>query len=478
VLSGGCLVTPVDRRQLPEVGLERPPRLPDIHKRRLANGPEVWSIEHRGVPVITLHVLMANGAAADPPSRPGLAAMTADLLDESAGGSTALELHERIARIGARFDIEVGSDATVVTFTCLRRHLDAAADVLADMVVRPRFAEQDVARVRQLRLNRIAQLRDHPSAVAERLFASVLYPDDAYGHVPAGTTGAIAAIDRGELAAFYANAWRPDRAILIGTGDTSESELFDTFARRFASWGTAAAGAVASVAPDGCGGSAADSRQPRADSSFRPISAIVDRPGAAQSEIRIGRVAAPRVTPDYHALLVLNMVLGGQFTSRLNMNLREAKGLTYGARTAFDFRKRPGPFSAQTSVQTDATAVAIREIFAEFEALRGARPPADDELSRARAGLAGGYARNFETAEQIGRAALQLALYDLPDSDLVTFVDRIRAVDRAAIAAAAEAYLDPACFATVIVGDYERIRDSLEPIGLGGIAVHDANTLF
>jgi predicted Zn-dependent peptidase len=463
-------VTAVDRQRLPGVGVERPPRLPRITRRHLSNGPHVWSIEHRGVPVVTLHVLLPAGSAADPVARPGLAAMAADLLDESAGEYTALELHERIARIGARLDVEVGFDATILTLTSLSRHLDVAVDLVADMVARPRFEPVDVDRVRQLRLNRIAQLRDHAAAVADRLFVSVVYPDDPYGHVAAGTTGAVAAIDRDELVGFYHRAWRPDEAVLIATGDASESALYEALARRFEDWGRQAPavktnGAASHPAQD-------PERGFEASSSTRPLSAVVDRPGAAQSELRVGCVAAARLVPDYHALLVLNMVLGGQFTSRINMNLREAKGLTYGARTAFDFRRRPGPFSAQTSVQTDGTAVAIGEIFAELEALRGAKPPTGDELQRARAGLTGGYARNFETAEQVGRAALQLALYGLPDAELVTFVERVRAVDRDAVAAAAEAYLDVRRFSTVIVGDYERIRESLGPVGLADITVH------
>ena len=194
---------------------------------------------------------------------------------------------------------------------------------------------------------------------------------------------------------------------------------------------------------------------------------IVPRPGAPQSELRMGHVAAARSTPDYHALVAANMVLGGQFVSRINLNLREEKGLTYGARTAFDFRRLPGPFSLQVSVQTGGTAQAISEALDEIAAIRGPRPITGEELALGIAALTRGYARNFETAEQIARAAMQLALYDLPDDYFVEYVPRMEAITPEEATAAASRHLDPDRLVTLAVGDLDAIERDLPALGLG-----------
>ena len=194
---------------------------------------------------------------------------------------------------------------------------------------------------------------------------------------------------------------------------------------------------------------------------------VLVRPGAPQSELRIGHVAVPRRTPDYFALLAVNTVLGGQFVSRINLNLREDKGFTYGARTAFDFRKQAGPFVLQVSVQTAATAAAIRESLSEIAAIRGSRPVGADELAVGVAALTRGYARNFETADQVARATAQLALYDLPDDYFTQFVPTVERITPDEVTRAAERHLRPEELTTLIVGDLEAIRQSLDQLGLG-----------
>jgi predicted Zn-dependent peptidase len=194
---------------------------------------------------------------------------------------------------------------------------------------------------------------------------------------------------------------------------------------------------------------------------------VVHRSGAAQSELRIGRLAAARSTPDYHTLLVLNTVLGGQFVSRINMNLRQDKGYTYGARTSFDFRRGRGPFVLQASVHTSSTADAVREALGELEAIRGPRPVTPHELDTARAALTRGFPRNFETAEQIARGLAQLALYGLPDDYFEQFVPLVNAVTAAQVTESASAYLDPSTMITAIVGDRDAFGSRLPSLGLG-----------
>jgi zinc protease len=203
---------------------------------------------------------------------------------------------------------------------------------------------------------------------------------------------------------------------------------------------------------------------------------VVPRRAAQQSELRIGHVAVARSTPDYHALVSANMILGGQFVSRLNLKLREEKGFTYGARTAFDFRRLPGMFVFQASVQTGATAEAIRDTLDELSAIRGSRPATEHELTLGVAALTRGYARNFETAEQIARAVVQIALYDLPDDYFIEFVPRVAAVTVDDVTRVASQYLHPSELTTLVVGDDEVVGDTLQQLGLGAPAVLPADT--
>jgi zinc protease len=204
---------------------------------------------------------------------------------------------------------------------------------------------------------------------------------------------------------------------------------------------------------------------------------IVPRPGASQSELRIGHVAVARATPDYHALVAANMVLGGQHVSRINLNLRAEKGITYGARTVFDFRRRRGPFALQASVDTLATALAIRESIGEIAAIRGERPISADELAVGVAALTRGYARNFETSDQIARAVAQLALYGLPDDYYSQFVPRVESLTPNDVMSAAARHLDPARLTTLIVGDADAAGQDFGRLNLGDPVVVSADSI-
>ena len=452
-------MTRVDRTRLPLVGPDPPFRFPEIRKRPLPNGLSVWTAEHRSVPVLTFVLLLAIGSATDPAESPGLASLTGDMLDEGAGDRTALEVNDALARIGAQFDTEVGPDATILTLTTLARFRERALALLADLVFRPRFAHGEFERVRQLRANRLRQLRDLPPAVADRAFAVLLYGDHPYGHLAIGTEAALQQIRLDDVRRFHDAAYRPGKATLIAVGDASHDELAAGAAAAFSDWerGPATDATIEEAL--------ARARTPPPPRPRR--AAVLDRPGAAQSELRIGHVAASRDTADYHALVVLNMVLGGQFVSRINMNLREDKGYTYGARTSFDFRRGPGPFQLQVSVQTAVTGDAIREVGQELQALLSDRPVSARELDLARAALTRGYPRNFETADQIARSAAQLALYDLPDDYFAQFVPTVSALDLDTLARVAGRHLALDRLVTLIVGDRAQVEPGLAPLDLG-----------
>jgi predicted Zn-dependent peptidase len=443
----------VDRSRRPEPGPEPLFRFPQIARRTLPNGLRVWTVEHRGLPVIALIALVPAGASSDPMDRPGLAALTADMLDEGAGGRSALELQEAIGRIGASLDTEVGSDATMITLAMLSRFTDRGLGLLSDILTRPSLDEHEFTRLRELRVNRLTQLRDVPPSLADRAFSRLLFGTHPYAHLPMGTEPSLRAMTHDEVCAFHHRSYDPARATIVAVGDFSHAEMAQAVGNAFAGWTAAPATAHATAVP----------------ALVAPVVgsrvAIVARPGAPQSELRIGQVGAERTTRDYHALLVLNSVLGGQFVSRINMNLREQKGYTYGARTTFDFRRGRGPFLLQTSVQTQATAAAVRESFNELHAIRDERPATPDEVRLACASLTRGFPRSFETSEQVARAVAQLALYDLPDDSFEEFVPRVNATSEDEVTRVANAYLQPAEMITVVVGDPDVVAPALRAEG-------------
>jgi zinc protease len=458
-------VTAVDRSTLPRPHPSRPFVFPPIEKSSLPNGLRIWTVTHDVAPLVASMLLVDVGSADDPAGAEGLAALTADMLDEGSGARTAIDMSEALARIGAQFNAAIDADAMTFGLTTLRRFVGDGLAVLADMIVRPALRDEDFRRVRQLRLHRLAQLRDSPGAIAEQTFLDLLYGADPYGHSPLGRSAPLGALTVDDVHAFHAARIRPARTTLISVGDCTHGEIVGIAGEAFGGWdGGTQAGSPARppVRP------AIERGQPRGS---RPRLAIVARPGAPQSELRIGHVAAARDTDDYHALVAANTVLGGQFVSRVNLNLRERKAFTYGARTWFEFRRWPGPFSMQTSVHTAATAAAIAESLDEIGAIRHDRPIGPAELELAVASLTNGFARNFETAGQIARATGQIARYGLPDDHYTTFVPRIRAVTPGGATDAFARHVDPGRLTTLIVGDLEAVADSLQTLALGAPVV-------
>jgi predicted Zn-dependent peptidase len=430
---------------------------PTIARAQLENGMHLRVISHPSVPVTATVLMLPGGSSADAPEQAGLASLTADLLDEGSRGQSALEISDRIARMGGDLDLEVSHDATVISLAMLDRFLDQGLSLVHEVCAVPNLAEPDFQRVRQLRLERLRQLRDHPAALADRAFAQLLYQSHPYAQPGHGTASSLGGLTLSDVRQYHAAMFQPEGATLVVAGSQPTTTLLEKAAAAFDGWrGDPAVGAI----PRDRG----RLDPPRAPSARL---AIVPRPGAAQSELRLGHVSTSRRTPDYHALVLLNTVLGGQFVSRLNMNLREDKGYTYGVRTGFDLRRGDGPFVLQTSVGTEVTVSALGEAFNELREIRDGRPVTADELALAKASVTLGYPRGFETVQQIARSVAQLALHDLPDSYFEEFVPRIEAVTLDEVAAAARRYLDPDRMATVIVGDEDRVGETLGVLGLG-----------
>ena len=450
---------PVDRTALPEVGRDPSFFFPRIERHRLANGMAVRTVEHRSAPVVSFVLQVKGGSGADESGREGVTALTGDMLDEGTGELSAIDVSELLARIGAEFDIEVGPDATTITLTTLARFADRGAGALADLTMRPSLHQNDFARVRQMRLDRLRQIRDLPAALAERAFLKVLYGAHPYGHLSIGTIRSLDAMVVGDVERCHEALFQPALATLVVVGDLPHAGLLATAERAFGGW-EAGAGEAGIEETTG----AADVPVPLAPSA-RLV--VIPREHATQSHLRIGHLAARRGTPDYPALLVMNAALGGQFVSRINLKLREEKGYTYGARTGFDWRLGPSPFSLEASVDTNATADAIADSLAELSAIRGSRPASEPELTLAKATLTRGYPRSFEKAQQVARSVCQLVLYALPDSYFESFVPLVAGVSSEDVTRAAARHLDPTKFATLIVGDQHAIEGSLGDLGLG-----------
>lgn len=426
----------------------------------LGPGLEIRTVERRALPLVHFVWLWHDGSANDAPHEPGLAALTADMLDEGTQALPMTAFHEALARVGGRLDTDIGHDATLLSLTALSSHAEAAFALLADMAERPRFDEGDFARVRALRLNRVRQVRHSAAALADLVAMQHLYGGHAYGRPALGTEASLERFTVDDVRARHARC-AAGRTTLIAVGDIDHA-TFESLVRRHVSLG------------------------PRRDEphdygelpSAGARLVFVPRAGAAQSELRVCRVAVPRATTLYHTLLVLNTLVCGAFVSRINSKLREEKGVTYGARSAFQFLRQPGPFVVQSSVQPDATVSSVRDVLEELDAIGGSRPPGDDELAQAKSALTLGYARGFETAAQIGRAIAQLALFDLPDDTIDQFVDRVNAVTADAVTAAARQWLASAGMHAVIVGDPAVARAGLDELGLGPVEERLADQLL
>jgi zinc protease len=442
-------------RLMPPAGAPATVTFPPIARASLATGLSVWSIALPGTGVVSCHLVLGVGSAHDPVGQPGLAGATADMLDEGAAGRDAVELAEFVARLGTAIEVEVGADVTSVGFTALPRSLGAAMQIIGDLVARPHLAEPDFERVRELRQGRLRQLQVTATAAADRAFLAAVFGAHPYGHGTLGTTRALAEMAVDDIRSFHATWFRPSAATLIVAGDVDRDAVVAAAASAFADWSAGArALGTGVVAP------------PVAErASGAPPIVLVHRAGAPQSVLRIGHLGPPRLTPAYHALLTLNGVLGGQFSSRLNATLREARGYTYGARTSFEFRRVSGSFGCDTSVQADATAPAIAEVLREFGDVGRTGTIAEAELARAKASLTRGYVRQFETADQVARGAIQLATFGLDDLTFARFVPAVEAVGAAEVEETARAFVRPADSAIVVVGDADRCAAPLETLG-------------
>ncbi len=452
-----------DRSRPPQPSPPAALKLPAIQKRQLSNGLPVWMVELHEVPVAQVNLVVFNGAANDPAGKFGVTGLMTAMLEEGAGSRSALQIADDVDFLGA--DLGTGSsfDATAVRLHVPVARLADALPIMADVVLRPTFPQEELNRLRQQRLTAILQARDEPETIAPQAFQRVLYgPSHRYGTAMMGTAATIGAFTTADLRAQYASSFRPNNSALIVVGDVVPDRLQPLLEASFGSWKAETPATAA--------------RLPAVDQPAKREVYIVDKPEAPQSQIRIGWIGVPRSTADYFQIQVMNTILGGSFASRLNMNLREKHGYTYGASSGFDMRATAGPFTAAAGVQTDKTAEALREFFNELNGILQTVPA--DELARAKNYVAMRFPSGFESTGDISRRLEEVLTYRLPDDYFAKYVQNIEAVTAADVQRVAKQYIQPARLVVVVVGDRKVIEPGIRSLNLGAIKTLSIDDVF
>ncbi len=461
--ASGLVAQAPDRSHPPAPGPPAPLQPPSIQKQRLSNGLPVWIVEMHKVPVAQVNLVVFSGTANDPPGKFGVASLTAALLEEGAGSRSALEVADAVDYLGADLGATSSSDFSSVRLNVPVARLSDALPIMADVALRPTFPRDELERQRQQRLTSLLQGRDDPPTISSVAFSRILYGKaHRYGTPQSGTAETIKAFTPDDLRAFYMSAFRPENATLLAAGDFTADKVMPLFEKSFGAWKAS--------------GAAATEKLPAVEQpSTRQID-LIDKPGAPQSQIRIGWIGVPRSTPDYFPLRVLNTILGESFSSRLNTNLREVHGYSYGASSTFDMRADAGPFFAAAGVQTDKTAEALKEFFNELTAIL--KPVPADELARAKNYVALRYPSAFETTGDISRRLEDALVYHLPDDYFAKYVQNIQAVTAADVQRVAQKYIQPGRFVVVVVGDLKVIEPGIRALNLGPIKVMTIDDVF
>jgi zinc protease len=425
------------------------PALPAPKEFKLANGLTVMLLEQHNLPVLTARMTVIHGSEANPAGKPGLASFTAAMLTEGTEKRNALQLADDIARIGATLDGDSSADSSYINASGLSWTADKIFDLLSDATMHPAFRSEEVERVRKLRLVSLMQEEDDPTTGAARVFMREVYGTNSpYGFLESGTESSVKGIKRDDLVNFYITGFGPQNSVLVVAGDVTGPQLRALAEKYFGPWA----------------GNATKPVPPQAQSKLTRRVFIVDKPGAPQSALRIGQAGLERNNPDYLPVSLMNEILGGLFSSRINMNLREAHGYTYGARSRFSFRRGKGPFAASSMVRTDATASAIREVFSEIEKMRTTLP-GTDELKMAKETRERALVSMFETAQQTAGSLADLFVYGLPLDYYGTLPSKIQSVDAAAVQRAAQQHLAPQNMVIIVVGDRAKIEPDLKKLG-------------
>jgi zinc protease len=428
---------------------------PPVAKRlRLDNGIALLVIENHTLPIVAIDVVIAGaGSAEDPKHRSGLAAFTADLVDEGAGGLSTLALAETRERVGSRIATWANADAARISARALSKALEPTLDLLAKVITQPTFDPSELARVKGDRVTDLEQRRDRPPEVALLVLVEAMFGlGSAYGHPVAGVRDDVKAVTVADVQAFYRAHWGPAAMTVVVAGDVEPKALKAKLDAALGKWRPRAAKPTA--------------RPSGATPKLTRRLLLVDRPGAVQSDVRIGRIGPDRKDRRYFAFEVLRTVLGGGFTGRITQRLREQLGIIYHGYASMDWRVAPGPFVIDAAIDTPNTATGISEVIKMLDDLASHDVP-DPELDKAKQNLVRALPTMFDTNAATASAFVDLALYGLPDDWYAQFAEGVRKVTAADVKAAAQAMLPSGSMAVSIVGDVSRIQPELDKLGLG-----------
>jgi zinc protease len=434
--------------RLPKPGPDPKLTLPPVEKTKLDNGMEVWMVEHRELPLVAMNMVFRTGSASEPDDRTGLARTVSELIDDGTATRSAADIANQLQALGAGLGTGSTFDWTNVTLNTLTKNLDKAIDIYADVIQNPSFPASEVELVKSRSLVSLRQQKANPNAIGSIVYNKVLYDDHPYGRID--TEATIKAMTRDDLVSYYNSTYRPNNAVLIVVGSFDKAALKAKLNSAFGGWKS---------------GDVADRPLPETKPLEKTGIYIVDRPNSAQSVVGVGHVGIERSHPDYFKVLLMNNILGGGITGRISMNLREDKGYTYGANSAYAFRRGPGPFRAGGDMQTAVTKEAVWELMQEIKGARGERPFTQKELDYYKQRLIRLTPGGFETPTAISNQLATLITYGLPDSYYNDYIARINAVTLDDVNTAAQKYLDPSRMAIVIVGDRKIIEPRLAELG-------------
>ena len=442
----------------PTLADPKPLSLPQVVERTLDNGLRILVVEHHELPIVDMVMIVKSGNEEDPSRRAGLASLTAAMLDEGTRTRNALQIADQVGYLGINLSTASGWDASRVSLHSPTAVLDSAFALFADVVLRPNFPSKELERLRKERLTSILQQRDRGPVIADMAFSSILYGEEhPYGRAQQGTEASVKAIKREDLQTYYSQHYKPNNSVLVVVGDVNVDRIVEQARAAFAGWqrGNVPATQVKASQP----------------ATANTTVYLIDKPGAPQSSFRIGSIGVARATQDYVPLMVMNTILGGAFTSRLNNNLRETKGYTYGAGSAFDMRQAEGPFTARAEIVREKSDSALVEFMKELRNIR--EPVPAQELDKAKRYLQLGLPAQFETTQDIAFRLVPVALYDLPLDYFNSYAQKISAVTAADVQRVAQQYVRPDNFSVVVVGDLKSIEQGIRKLQVGKVEIRD-----
>lgn len=449
----------LDRTKVPPPGPTPVLKVPTWTKTQLSNGATLIVSERHGLPLISFSITFVGGSNQfEPVAKRGVAALTSAMLTEGTTTKSGDQLSEALQLLGTNVGAGVGGEEGSIGFVSTTKNFAPTLSILADMMLNSTFPAEALERLRGRTLVNLTQARDQPAVVSAQVFAKVLYSEGhPYGQRTTETT--VKSITRDDIVAFQKAYYQPGRAIITVVGDTTPAAAKAAIEKGLAAWAK--------------GGEKAKFDYPKLPELQTSKIYLVDKPGAAQSVVNIGLPGPPRNTPDYYALQVLNTILGGQFQSRLNANIREQKGYSYGVSSGFNYGKGPGAFRAGGAIISDKTDLALIEFIKELKGVNGEKPITDDELKTAKESLIQGLPARFASVSAISGSITALAVQGLPEDYYQTYAAKISAVTKEDLLRVAKKYIDMGHLAIVIVGDRSKIESTLKATNIAPITILD-----